>query len=97
MSPSRPTAARTALPAALLAALLALAPRAAWACSVCSAGRDDETRVAFLVTTGLLTVLPLAMVGGLAWWLWRRARELAAEEARGAQADEAISRTAATR
>ncbi len=59
------------------AAVLALwAPRVAHACSVCGAGRDDETRAAFLITTGFLTVLPLLLVGGVVWWLRRRAREL---------------------
>ena len=77
MKPFRPGA----LPIALAAALWLLAPGAAWACSVCSAGRDDETRVAFLATTGLLSVLPLLLVGGLVWWLRRRARELAGAQA----------------
>lgn len=60
--------------AAAGAALFAAAPRVALACSVCSAGRDDETRVAFLATTGLLTALPFVLVGGLVWWLRRRAQ-----------------------
>jgi hypothetical protein len=51
------------------------APRIALACSVCTAGRDDETQAAFRLTTLLLSVLPLAMFGGFALWLWRRARQ----------------------
>ena len=62
--------------AGFAAALALWAPRVAHACSVCGAGRDDETRTAFLITTGFLTVLPLLLVGGVAWWLRRRAREL---------------------
>lgn len=62
---------------AIAIAAIALAPRAALACSVCSAGRDDEARAAFLGTTALLSLLPLALIGGLAWWVRRRSRELA--------------------
>jgi ABC-type spermidine/putrescine transport system permease subunit II len=60
---------------ALLPALLA--PSLAAACAVCFTGRSDETRVAFLATTVLLTALPLAMIGSLVWWLRRRAQQLA--------------------
>ena len=72
--------------AALAVALLGAAPRAAEACSACTVGRDDETRFAFLATTVFLSVLPLAMVGGLLWWLRRRARALEARRAEGAAA-----------
>ncbi len=78
------------------AALLASGPRVALACSVCSAGRDDETRAAFLATTGLLTVLPFVLVGGLVWWLRRRARELEAADAAAAPAP-SLSRTSSSR
>ena len=78
-------------------ALLACAPRVALACSVCSAGRDDETRAAFLATTGLLTFLPLAMVGGLVWWLRRRARQLEAAEGSSPAPVEELSRTSSSR
>ena len=60
--------------AGALVALLLLAPRIALACSVCMAGRDDETRTAFILTTVFLTVLPLALIGGVVGWLTRRAR-----------------------
>lgn len=84
--------------AAAWATLLVLAPRVVLACSVCSAGRDDETRAAFIATTGLLTVLPLAMVGGLIWWLRRRARELDRAEEFALSADSApASRTSSSR
>ena len=81
--------------AALLGMLLLLAPRVAFACSVCSAGRDDETRAAFLATTGFLTVLPLAMVGGLVWWLRRRAQQLEREADADAALDP-LSRTSSS-
>jgi len=60
--------------ALLIATALVLAPRLASACAVCFTGRSDETRVAFLATTVLLTALPLLMIGSLIWWLIRRAR-----------------------
>ena len=54
-----------------LIAVLWLAPRAAQACAVCSTGREDETRVAFIVTTAFMTALPLLVLGG-GFWLLRR-------------------------
>lgn len=53
-----------------------LVPKLASACAVCFTGRADETRVAFLVTTGFLTALPILLVGTLVWWLCRRARQI---------------------
>jgi hypothetical protein len=49
------------------------APEIAAACSVCFSGRSDQTRVAFIATTALLTALPLLLIGTLVWWLRRRA------------------------
>lgn len=59
--------------------LLVTFPDVAHACPVCF-DRDDEARIAFLATTGLLTLLPLGLVLGTGMWLRRRARELAEEE-----------------
>lgn len=64
---------RLLLPAGALA--LTLVPRAAQACAVCFSGRTDETRVAFIFTTALLTFLPFVLLGAAGWWLWRRVRE----------------------
>ena len=61
-------------------ALLAAFPDVAHACPVCF-DRDDEARIAFLATTGLLTLLPLGLVVGAGMWLRRRAREVAEKEA----------------
>lgn len=36
---------------------------------------------AFYATTALLSLLPLALVGGLVYWLYRRSRELSEETA----------------
>jgi MYXO-CTERM domain-containing protein len=75
------------LPVALLPLLVA-APRLAWACSVCTAGRDDESRTAFILMTAFMTFLPLLLVGGILWWLRRRFREISAAE-RAAEATRA--------
>jgi heme/copper-type cytochrome/quinol oxidase subunit 2 len=53
---------------------IAALPESASACSVCYAGAE-ESRKAFLLTTVLLSVIPLAMIGALAWWVWRHARD----------------------
>lgn len=58
-----------------------LSPGAAAACAVCGSSQSKENQVAYLVTTGFLTVLPLALVGAVVWWLRKRSRELDAEAA----------------
>lgn len=60
-----------------LALLAALLPEGALACAVCGGGGSEETRDAFLLTTLFLSVLPPAIVGGVVWWIWRRARAVA--------------------
>jgi hypothetical protein len=73
--------------APVAAAALALwGPRAAEACAVCTAGRSEETQLAFILTTAFLTVLPLSLVGGMVWWLVRRARAMQTEPAHAADA-----------
>jgi len=57
------------------AGLVWLTPVVAAACSVCFSGAE-ESRAAFIGTTVFLSVLPLAMIGGLVWWIWRRLRAL---------------------
>ena len=64
---------------ALALVVLAAFPDVAHACPVCF-DRDDEARIAFLATTGLLTLVPLGLVAGTGIWLRRRAREIAEEE-----------------
>jgi hypothetical protein len=51
-------------------------PQMATACAVCFTGRADETRIAFIATTALLTALPILLIGSLVWWLRRRAHEI---------------------
>jgi hypothetical protein len=65
-------------PAALLALLLLLAPRVGEACSQCLSGRSEATKLAYLLTTVFLSVLPPLVVGGFVWWLVRRARAVEA-------------------
>lgn len=79
------TGRRTTVGGAALLAVLVLAavfPEAASACPVCF-DRDDEARIAFLATTGLLTLLPLGLVVGTGVWLRRRARGARGEEEGG--------------
>lgn len=77
-----PVALRTrALGAAALVACVL--PADALACSVCY-NPKAESREAYLLTTGLLTLVPLFFIGGVL--LWIRARIKAQEAAEQAEA-----------
>jgi len=56
-------------------------PVVAQACSVCSAGRDEENAAAFLLSTIFMSLLPLIAIGTLVYVLWRRIQKLEAETA----------------
>ena len=60
---------------AILAAAALLCPGAAEACAVCGPG-TEESRVAFILTTAFMTALPLALIGGVVYWLRRRLAEM---------------------
>lgn len=45
-----------------------------FACAVCGFG-EDESRGAFLLTTGLLTFIPLIFMGSVVGYLFWRARQ----------------------
>ena len=61
--------------ALLLVTVLALAPELAHACAVCGAAvDDDQSRVAYLITSAVLSVLPLALLGGFLLWLRAKSR-----------------------
>ena len=45
-----------------------------WACAVCDAG-ETSNRTAFYFTTALLTFAPLIMLGGGAWYIWRKSKD----------------------
>jgi hypothetical protein len=62
--------------AVMVSTVALLVPRLAAACAVCFTGRADETRIAFIATAGLLTVLPMLLIGSLVWWLRRRAQQI---------------------
>lgn len=68
---------------AWLAACLVAAPRLAEACAVCSPNAADPSGSAFARASLFLSLLPLFMLGGIGWWIWRRARQIAADEAAG--------------
>ncbi|MBX3026995.1 hypothetical protein KF840_18975 [bacterium] len=57
---------------AVPAAALVVLPRLALACPVCMAA-DARRMDAYVATTALLSLLPLAAIGGIAWLIWRRA------------------------
>lgn len=73
---------RAALAPGLALALL-LAPRISEACSKCLSGRSEATKLAYVLTTVFLSVLPPLAVAGVVWWLVRRARALEREQALG--------------
>ncbi len=62
---------------AALCGIVVLLPAAARACAVCTSQDDAAFNVAMLKGTALLSLLPLALIGGLVWYLRRRAREIA--------------------
>ena len=71
---------RHSLPVLMLALLLLL-PEFGSACAVCSAGRDEENRFAFLMMTIFMSLTPLALIGGLVFWIRRRYLAMEAREA----------------
>ncbi len=63
-------------------------PKMAMACSVCTAGRDEENQTAFLLSTLFMSLLPLVAIGSIIYFLYRRIQKVeAAEEARISAAD----------
>jgi len=67
---------------ALLGVVVALAlPEAASACAMCLAGQNGGTSRAFAIGSLFLSFTPLIAVGVVAWYVRRRARALAAEDA----------------
>jgi len=56
-------------------------PSVVLACSVCQGGTADN-RIEFILTTALLTFLPLGLIGGVIFGLRRRYLSLAQQETR---------------
>ena len=48
-----------------------LIPGAAWACPACMVG-DPKTAGTYLGMTLVMSALPILLVCGLGYWLWRR-------------------------
>jgi hypothetical protein len=68
----------------VVAAAVLATPAIARACAVCTAGREEENQLSYLLTTIFMSLLPLVAVGTLGFVLWRRFKKLEAElEARG--------------
>ena len=65
--------------ACAVAVVVASVSSVAHACPTC-ASPLEENRQAFVDTTILLTLVPLAMIGGFVWWLRRKARSLEQHE-----------------
>lgn len=69
------------LVALALVALILVAPALADACPVCNSAKNEQSRIAFLVTTAFLSLLPLGLVAGVLYWL--RSSIRAAEQGQG--------------
>jgi hypothetical protein len=55
----------------IAAASASLIPAAAWACPACMVG-DPKTAGTYFGMTVVMSSLPILIVCGLAYWLWRR-------------------------
>ena len=57
-----------------------LLPEVAHACPVCGQALE-ESRVAFIITTAFMTLLPLVVLGSTGYWVVRRIKRMEAEDA----------------
>ncbi len=64
-------ASRFSIAAAATAAIGMLLPGAAWACPGCMVG-DPKTAATYFGMTVVMSALPILLVCGLGYWLWRR-------------------------
>ena len=44
----------------------------AWACAVCGFGQGERA-LAYFTVGWIMNAVPLVLIGGVAWYLWRRA------------------------
>lgn len=72
--------------ARVLAALCVLWPSVVLACPVCFVARE-ASRLAFLWTAILMSFLPLCMMGGIIYFVWRQSQRAADQSAAGSSAD----------
>ena len=66
-------AARRLGASSLVASVLMLLPQVALACPVCGQAKEAQN-TAYIVSTGLMSFLPLLFIAGVVYWLVRRAR-----------------------
>jgi hypothetical protein len=67
----------TALSRVLIAAIVLLAfPAAALACPVCGLAGTGDNSDAYVEMSVMLSVVPLGMIGGVAFWLFRRSKRV---------------------
>ena len=57
----------------LIVLTLMMAPEAL-GCPVCFDSKE-KNRAAFVLTTWVLTFVPLSMIGGIIWWLHKKVRD----------------------
>jgi hypothetical protein len=60
-----------ATPFLIAVAGASLIPASAWACPACMVG-DPKTAGTYLGMTLVMSALPILLVCGVAYWLWRR-------------------------
>ncbi len=46
------------------------------ACAVCGLVGSGDSGIAYLVMTIVMSALPLLMIGGVSWWVYRRSRQM---------------------
>jgi hypothetical protein len=63
----------------LLGLIVQVSPSVSQACAVCTAGRDEENQLAFLLSTLGMSLMPLFAIGTLVFVLWRRYKKLESE------------------
>ena len=51
-------------------------PNLALACAVCGS-QEEKAAGAYLAMTIVLSLLPLSLIGGVGYWIWKRAKEVA--------------------
>lgn len=73
-------AAAVLLTAPVVTTAILMMPRIAAACSVCTAGRDEENQTAFLLSTLFMSILPLAAIGSIIFFIYRRIQKVEAEQ-----------------
>jgi hypothetical protein len=57
-----------------------LYPSVTWACAVCGSA-EEKASGAYLAMTVFLSLLPLSLIGGVGFYLWKRSQQIARENA----------------